>query len=679
MTAAIPTSDVVVDTYHGVEVADPFRWLEDLQSPRTRAWIDAQAATSRSYLDALPGREMNTARIAQLLNPQSIGEIRQDGAFIYFTRRDPGEEQAKIYRRKGLDGQDELLLDPADFGEGSSLSLSIIDISPNCRFLAYGLRTGGEGARRVEILDLETRQTLADKLPKGGLRGFSFLPSSEGFIYVTERVGKPDDQRIAKRHYLDAETEDKKLFFAGRGTKVRLLSGIDPVSSLAMHTVIRAANGQNLTSVHLQKMGECGAPILTLAEDVPGTFDVRLHENQIYIFADQKSGVGRELRRVPLSEPDLDQTKTIITEGSHYIQSWFTFGDVILLGLVENLAAALHLYTTAGEFLHAVDLPEPGTAQVLAGDRDGFFFSFESNSRPPEVYYYDFANRKSSLFGSPANTASHIVIRRTEYVSHDGTSIPLTLVGQREILDARNAPVLLTAYGASGMCLTPQFSPLVTRFAELGGVFALAHVRGGGELGPAWHEAGDRRNRPLVHTDFLSAAEFLIDSGIVGAGRLAIAGGSNSGLLVATAMTQRPDLFRAVLCLVPIIDMLRYHLFNTTSFYTPQYGSSDNPDDFPMLLSYSPYHNVHDGTRYPALLMVSGESDTRCNPMHACKFVARLQAATVGQSGDQRDRPALLDWNALRGHFPTLPRTLRATGIVDRILFLCHHLGMEVN
>jgi prolyl oligopeptidase len=676
-------ADVVIDTYHGVEVADPFRWLEDLQSERTHTWIDAQAAVCRGYLDGRKGREINAARIEQLLEQQVIAEIRKTSSFIYFTRREPGEEQAKIYRRNGLEGADELLLDPETFNEGNSLSLSILDISPKGRYLAYGLRTGGEGARRVEILDLETRATLPDKLAKGGVRGFSFLPEDAGFIYVTERVGQPDDPRMAKRHLFGQPPEDdKKLFYAGRGRKVRLLSGIDRDSSLAIHTVIRYANGENLTSVYVQKATECGASIMTLAESVAGSFDLRVHQGHAYIMAGRKNGVGRELLRVPLDDPDLDQARTIATEGGHYIESWFTFGDRLVLGTVENLASALRLYTTDGEFLETVALPEPGTANVIEGDREGFFFSFQSSSRPAEVYYYDFASRKTSLFGARATTAERIVIQRTEYTSDDGTTIPLTLIGRQEILDSRNSPVLLTAYGASGMCLTPQFSPLVTRFAELGGIFAIAHIRGGGELGPAWHEAGDRRNRPLVNADFVSAAEFLIDSGIAGRDRVAIAGGSNSGLLVATAMTQRPDLFRAVICLVPITDMLRYHLFNTTPFYIPQYGSSDDPDDFRMLLSYSPYHNVHEGVRYPALLMTSGDNDTRCNPMHACKFVARIQAAAGSQPGDhaqQSAQPALLDWNALRGHFPTLPHSVRAKGILDRILFLCHHLGMQTD
>jgi len=237
----------------------------------------------------------------------------------------------------------------------------------------------------------------------------------------------------------------------------------------------------------------------------------------------------------------------------------------------------------------------------------------------------------------------------------------------------------LIAYGSSGVSLTPQHSFLATCFTELGGVFAIAHVRGGGEHGLAWEEAGRRRNRPTAHRDFIAAAEFLASSGIANHNKVAIAGGSSGGLLAAVAMTQRPDLFCAVMCMAPLIDVLRYHHFQNTQFYIPQHGSSADPDDFPLLLSYSPYHNVHDNTRYPALLMISGDADNRCDPMHARKFVARMQAATNSLSERERKkRPILLDWNPLRGHMPTLSMATRASAIVDRLAFLCHHLGMEV-
>jgi prolyl oligopeptidase len=673
-------NDVVIDHYHGVDVADPFRWLEDHHSPRTRAWIDEQSAASRAYLDALPGRAVLAPRVAALLNREAIGEIQISGNTIYYTKRTAGEQQARLYRRDGIQGEDTLLLDPVSFGEGSTASVTIVALSPNGKLLAYGVRSGGQGARRVRILDLEAGTTLPDELPKGALRGFAFLPESNGFFYVTEEAGKPSEPKAAKRHFFgQAFDRDKTVFYGGRSGKMRLVSGFDPKSCTAVHTVIRAVDGRNLTSVHLQMLSKCGNPLLTLVEDSPTSWDVRVRGDQLYLFLDRLDGLGRRLLRVPLLAPDLDQAETVLVEGSQRIQSWRIVGERILTTTVENLHSVIRMYSLSGEVLGTIPLPEEGTASVLTGDEKGCFFSFESYARALEIRYFDFTTDSTALFSTPSEVVPHVMVRRIEYAATDGVMIPLTLLGRKEVLAQGHAPVLLTAYGAAGVSLTPQHSCLATCFVELGGIFAIAHVRGGGEHGVAWEEAGKCLNRPTVHKDFIAAAEFLIDSGTAERGRIAIAGGSNSGLLVGTAMTQRPDLFRAVICLAPILDMLRYHRFDNTQFYIPQFGSADDAGDFPILLSYSPYHNVRDGVRYPALLMISGDADTRCDPMHARKFVAKLQAAMSDLPEQERvARPILLDWSPLRGHFATLPLATRAGAIIDRLAFLCHQLGMEV-
>ena len=678
-TELVP-NDVVIDVYHCVPVADPFRWLEDHPSLRTRAWVEEQANASRSYLDALPGREALAPRIAELLDLEAIGDIYEFDNTVFYTKRRPGEEQAMLYRRAGLRGADELLLNPSALGKGGMLSITIVDVSPNGKLLAYGLREGGQGARRVRILDLETGNTLPDELPKGALRGFNFLPESNGFFYVSEFVEKPNDPKAAKRHFFgQTVAQDKTVFYGGRAANLRLVAGFDANSCAAVHTAIRAVGGKNLTSVHLQLLCKCGNPLMTIVENSPDPWDVRIHGDQLYVFRDQNDGMGRKLVRVPLSAPDLTQAMCILSEGSERIQSWRILGDRILTTVVENISSVLKMHSLDGQPLGTINLPEPGTASILGGDRDGCFFSFESYGRSCEVYYHEFSSGSCTLFSSPATRIEGLEVRRVEYAAEDGASIPLTLLGKPEVLARGNAPTLLTAYGAAGVSLTPQHSFLATHFFELGGVFAVAHVRGGGEYGLAWEEAGKRHNRPTVHKDFIAAAEYLISTGIGDRGRIAIAGGSNSGLLVGTAMTQRPDLFCAVMCVAPIIDMLRYHRFDNTQFYIPQFGSADDPEDFPVLLSYSPYHNIRDGVRYPALLMISGDADTRCDPMHARKFVARLQTAMSSLPQEIREQhPILFDWNPLRGHFATLPLATRAAAIVDRLAFFCHHLGMEV-
>jgi prolyl oligopeptidase len=680
LTSEPTTSDVVVDTYHGVEVADPFRWLEGHQSPRTRAWIDDHAEKSRSYLDSLPARDVLRKRITELQDREAILEIHPCGQKIYYTKRKPGEQQAKLYCRAGIHGEETLVIDPQSLGEGDALSLTIIDVSPDGKLLAYGLRTGGQGARRVRIFNLASGETLPDELPKSAIRGFGFLPDSNGFIYAIQQVGKLSDPQAAKIHFLGQPSDrDKIVFYAGRSQNMRLVAGFDPKSCAAVHTVIRAVGGRNLESVHLQMLGMCGNPLMTLVDDSPVSWDVRVSGDQLYVFFSEQEGAGRKLVRVPLDSPDLSQGEVVLADGAERILSWQLLGEKILTTTVEKLSSVLRIYGVSGKMQGTIPLPGPGTAAILGGDAAGCFYSFESYTQPCEVYYYDFAKGTSILFGSRALRLNQIVLRRVQYSSTDGTRIPISLLGKAETFERGRAPVLLTAYGAAGISLTPQYSPLAACFVDLGGLFAIAHVRGGGEFGQPWEEAGKRRNRPTVHKDFIAAAEFLINTSMAAPNRIAVAGGSNSGLLVGTAMTQRPNLFRAVLCIAPILDMLRYDRFDNTQFYVPQFGTASDPEDFPVLLSYSPYHNVRDGERYPALLMVSGDADTRCDPMHARKFVARIQAAMKSMPMQEREsRPVLLDWNRLRGHFATLPLSVRAEAIVDRLAFLCHHLEMEV-
>ncbi len=683
-TTTIPeveNSDLVIDTYHGVQVPDPFRWLEDHKSPRTRAWIDDQARRSREYLDALPGRDKLREYVTPLFDYESIGDVQLAAKRIFYSKRRVGEAQPKIYVREGLQGEEKLVLDPASLGEGDDLSISILGISPNEKLLAYGLRTGGAGARRVRILDLETGHTLPDELPKGAVRGFAFLPESQGFFYVLEEVGKQGEPKVAKVHYLGSPFgRDKMVFYGGKSSKMRLLSGFDYKTCTAVHTVMRTVNGQNLYSTYLQKLCMCGEPLLPLYEDQADAWGMSICGEHLYLFIEQEDGVGSKLVRVPLDAPDVSQAHVILSEGEQRIQTWRVFGEHIVTLSVEDLASVLHLYNVNGKDLGTVDPPEPGTVMILAGDENGFFFGFESYARPAEVYHYDFATRSQALFGNPARRHDDIQALRMDYPSADGTQIPLTILGKGRTFAKGPAPVLLTAYGAAGISLTPRFSPLATCFIELGGVFAIAHVRGGGEFGRAWEEAGKRHDRPNVHKDFIAAAENLASSGMADSKRIAIAGGSNSGLLVGTAMTQRPELFRAVLCVAPFTDMLRYHRFDNTQFYVPEFGSSDNAEDFSVLLSYSPYHNIFGGVHYPALLMVSGDADTRCDPMHARKFVARLQAArSMLPQTDHGRSPVLLDWNPLRGHFATLPLSVRIDAIVDRLAFLCRQLDMEVS
>ncbi len=572
------------------------------------------------------------------------------------------------------------MLDPESLGEGKDASVTIVDVSADGSLLAYGVRTGGQGARRVRILDVTTGATLPDELPKGALRGFSFLSNGKGFLYVTEEVGNPTQPKAAKIHRLGTEfRQDSTVFYGGKSEKLRLVSGLDRESGIAMHVTIKAKPDGVFQSYYLQNFGTCGNPILALLEDITDQYDFRIAGESLF-FATNVQAPNLRILKTSLAAPDIEAAELILPEASQRIQSWRIFGDYLVVATVEDLASTVRIYTLDGNLVCTLTTPEPGSISIIGGDRTEFFYSFESYRRPPSTYRYLFQTQSNEIFEEEPIAALSFDARRFTYSAPDGTQIPITILGKPETFERGSAPTVLTAYGAAGISLTPRYSPLASYFLEIGGLFAIANLRGGGEFGEAWHQAGIRRNRPTVHSDFIAAACDLIGKGFTHPGKLAIAGGSNSGLLVGVAMTQRPDLFRAVLCVAPFLDMLRYHRFDNTQFYLSQFGSSEDPDDFPVLLEYSPYHNIKDGVTYPALLMVSGDADTRCDPMHARKFVARLQTAMNPLPVEEREaNPILLDWNPLRGHFATLPLSTRIDALVHRVAFLCRQLEIEVN
>ncbi len=669
----------VTDMYHGVPVVDPYRWLEDHQSKETRTWIAEQTLYTESYFAGLPNSDLMRRRLTDLFDIGSIGEVKKVANTYFFTKRSRGEEQASIYMREAFDGEDRLLLDPTSLGEGNNASVTIVDVSTDGSRLAYGVRTGGQGARRVRILDVTTRATLADELPKGALRGFSFFSNGNAFFYVTEEVGNPTQPKAVKIHRLGTEFgQDRTVFYGGKSEKLRLVSGLDGQSGIAMHVTIKAKPDGVFQSYYLQNFGTCGNPILALLEDTTDQYDFRIAGESLF-FATNVQAPNLRILKTSLASPDIGEAELVLQEGPQRIQSWRIFGDYLVVSTVEDLASTIRIYTVDGNLVYTLPTPEPGSISIIGGDTTEFFYSFESYRRPPSIYRYLFQTQASEPFSEENPTVLAFEARRATYSAPDGTQIPITILGKPETFERGSVPTLLTAYGAAGISLTPRYSPLACHFVEVGCFFAIANLRGGGEFGEAWHQAGIRRNRPIVHSDFIAAACHLIGNGFTHPKKLAIAGGSNSGLLVGVAMTQRPDLFRAVLCIAPFLDMLRYQRFDNTQFYLSQFGSSEDPDDFPVLLEYSPYHNIKDGVSYPALLMVSGDADTRCDPMHARKFVARLQSAMSSLPVEDREaNPILLDWNPLRGHFATLPLSTRIDALVRRVAFLCRQMEIEV-
>ena len=663
----------VTEVLHGVPVTDPYRWLEDQDAPRTREWLLAQSEYARSYLDSIPGRDRIRERIRELLDVETYDSVQKVGQRYFFRKRSPGQEQPCIYFRESADGQDRVLIDPAERGTGPYTAVKPVRVSPDGRLLLYEVKEGGERSGTFEVLDVDRRQVLSDCLPHGYLRGFAFAPDSKSFYYVHEPLPAKVPCCSVRCHVLGTTFhDDMEIFSAGEGDNLRLsiVAGANLLGFLVLHFLERT-----LTDFFLWPMesGSDPLPVLRGAEYKFGPLLPK--DSRILAITDLEASNFRivEVRPRPGRKPEFED---VIPTSDSMIQNWIVAGDKIFVSYLRALRMHVEIFDLSGNRLGQLPVETTDTVRLLAASEDGdeLLFEQESFTRPVQICSYsprsgrvEIKTERRVPFDS--GDFDH---KQIWFPAKDGMRIPMFLVGRRDALETGSTPTIMTSYGGYGVPMTPQFSAFVAFLMERGCLFALPNIRGGSEFGVEWHDAAKRRNRQVAFDDFLSAAEWLIESGRTDARKFAIFGGSNSGLLVGAAMTLRPDLFRAVLCMVPMLDMLRYHLFDNAHVWKEEFGTADDPKDFATLLSYSPYHNVRDETAYPATMIVSGDSDQNCNPLHARKMTARLQAANASES------PVFLDYSRYRGHSPVLPLSVRIEALADRLAFLCDQLKLNI-
>jgi prolyl oligopeptidase len=675
LSSAAPLSavDPVIEMLHGVTITDPYRWLEDQNSRETREWIKQQTRYARAYLDSIPSREQIRERIHQFLAVETYDSVQQIGGRYLFRKRLPEQEQPCIYMREGPEGQDQLLVDPSEQGRGIHTAVKPLRVSPDGKLLLYEIKEGGERTGTFALLDIETRRTLPDKLPHGYLRGFSFAPDAESFVYVHEAL---DSQRPfyrnANRHFLGTNFyEDQEVFAAGEDPSLRLvlIAGLNRIGFIVCRFGEKIRTSFYVTSLEEDSPAEC---VLSEAEY---SFIPSLVGDRIFAMTNRDAPNLRivEIHRRANQQPEWVD---LIPQTDARIHQWLISGKHILVSYVYGTQSRVLLFDFEGKRLSEVMASSAGTIRIAGGSPESneAFLETESFTEPVvTTRYCPHTGERNPWFrrNIPFDSAGfgHV---RVWFRSKDGTSIPIFLVGRRDVLAEGHNPLIMTSYGGYGVPMTPQFSVFVAYLMERGCLFALPQIRGGSDFGSAWYEAAKGRKRQTAYDDFIAAAEWLIASGRTTADKLAIFGGSNSGLLVGAAMTQRPDLFRAVVCMVPMLDMLRYHQFDGAHVWRHELGTAQKVEDFRALVAYSPYHQVHDQVRYPAVMMVSGDADRNCNPLHARKMTARLQAAS--RSG----YPVLIDYNPFRGHCPVLPLSERVEALTDRMAFLCDQLGLKI-
>lgn len=672
----------VVDTLHGVAIADDYRWLEDQDAPETRAWIAAQNAYAEEVIGESPLRDAFRTRLRELVDRDDVGSTRAAGDFEYFTMQRAGEERERIYRRPKPEGDNapepsvdeeyEVVLDPPDFDPELRVEVSMGDVSPDETMMTVTVRQGGADEVEVRILDLETLEELPDRLPTALYGGIDWDDDSRGFTYVhRDRYAGP---RI-RHHTLGTDpAQDTVVWGEGYEPTAFISRNETPDGAWRLYS---AQHGWARNDWFVQNARADG-PIRPLVEGVPAHFQVRYREGRLWILTDWEASNYRLMSTDPATLDPATWTE-VIPEADDVLQGYTFIDDRIYATYLDDVAEHIRVFELDGTPAGTIDAPDLSSVSVSDGDEDGTIeLTASGYLRPSRTWTLDLASGERTLTDSadvPFDTTG-TVVTRSFYTAHDGTRAPVYVMHRSDIaLDGSN-PTILNGYGGFNVAITPGFSTTAAAWVEMGGVYAVATLPGGSEFGEDWHRAGMLENKPNVFRDFIAAAEHLIAEGYTDEDHLGISGGSNGGLLVASAMTMRPDLFRAVLCTYPDLDMVRFYEFEHANNKPAllEYGDARIPEHFAVMRTYSPYQNVREGVDYPAVMLTTGDLDTRVPPLQARKLTAALQAATGS------DRPVVLWYDAMGGHAGGRgrPTSLRIEDTARELTFMAQQLGLEM-
>jgi prolyl oligopeptidase len=655
------------DTLHGVTVADPYRWLEDQAAPDTRAWIDAENAYTTSVIGPLPGRERIERRLTELIKIDTVSvPFVQRGRYFY-SRRGASEEQATLYVRKE-GGAEEVLVDPDSLSPDHSMSASFQAVTPDGRLIAYGVRQGGQDEVEVRLLDVDTRKVV-DTLAKARYLGIA-LSTDKASVYYS-RVTR-EGPRVY-RHRIASAQADEELFGKGYGPEKIIAAQLSGDGRYLLVTVLHGSAALK-TELYVQDVAR-GTPLRPIVNDLDAVFTGDIGGDTLFVKTNWKAPNSRILA-VDLRDSAREKWREIVPEGKSVISGLALAGGQVFVTRLQDVQPQIQACTPDGKPVREVPLPGIGSTGGIAGDwgEGEAFFQFSSFAQPPTIYRYAVATGATDVWARLAVPVKDdpVEVRQVFYGSKDGTRIPMFVAHRKGLVLDGKRPTLLTAYGGFNVAQLPSFSARAAYWIENGGVYALANLRGGGEYGEDWHHAGMLGKKQNVFDDFIAAAEWLQANKYASRDTLAISGSSNGGLLVGAAMTQRPELFRAVVCGYPLLDMVRYHQFLVARYWVPEYGSAEDKGQFEVLHAYSPYHNVRRGVRYPAVLFITGDGDTRVAPLHARKMAALMQAAT----GSPPDRPVLLHYDTKAGHSGGLPASKQIEDLTQEMRFLFWQLGV---
>ena len=667
-----------VDELHGVKIADPYRWLEDDQSPRTREWVVAQNRVTFDHLGSIPQREAIQRRLRALWNYERYGVPFRRGGRYFFTKNDGLQNQSVLYVADSLEAKPRALLDPNTLSSDGTVALANYSVSEDGNLLAYGVSIAGSDWQEWRVRDVRTGGDLADRLRWVKFSGASWTKDGKGFFY-----SRYDEPKAGER--LKGQNFFQKLYFHRIGTSQsadelvyhrpdqKQWGFAGEVTEDGRYLIITVWQGTDRRNrVFYRDLATPGAPVVELLKDFDASYDFLGNEGATFWFrTDLKAPRGRVIA-VDLAKPAQAEWKELIPQSSETLGQMSVVNDQFIGLYLRHARSEVRVFGLDGKAAHTVALPGLGTVSGFGGRRSDreTFFSFTSFIVPGAIYRHDLRTGASRVFRQPKLPFNKeaFVVRQILYTSRDGQQVPMFIAHKKDlVLDGRN-PTYLYGYGGFNISLTPTFSVANLVWMEMGGVFAMPNLRGGGEYGEEWHKAGMKAKKQTVFNDFIAAAEWLQANLYTRPEKLALGGGSNGGLLVGACLTQRPELFGAALPAVGVMDMLRFHKFTIGWAWQSEYGSPDNAEDFRVLRAYSPLHNLRPGTRYPATLITTGDHDDRVVPAHSFKFAAALQAAQTGEA------PALIRIETNAGHGAGKPTEKLIAEVADKWAFLVRAL-----
>lgn len=670
-----------IDEYHGIAVADPYRWLEDPDSEATQSWVESQNKITFDYLNQIPQREEIKQRIAKLWNYEKYGTPFKEGNRYFYFKNDGLQNQSVLYTLNSLDGEPRVLIDPNTLSEDGTVALSGLAISHDGNLMAYGISTSGSDWTEWKVRDIETGEDSSDLIQWVKFSGASWTHDGQGFFYSRYDEPNPDSQLEDINYYQKLyyhklgtpQAEDILIYHRPDQKEWMFGGGVTEDGRYLIISVSESTDPKNL--VFYKDLQTPDSSVVELISEFEANYSFIDNDSSIFWFRTDLDAPRGRVIAIDINNPAKESWQEIIPQTSETLEAVGLLNNQFVVDYLKDARSSIKIFNLDGSFVRELELPGIGSAGGFGGKRydTETFYVFTSFTTPSTIYRYNMISGESTLFRQPQVDFNPELYETKQifYSSKDGTQVPMFITHKKGLVLDKNNPTCLYGYGGFGASLTPNFSISNLVWMEMGGVYAVPNLRGGGEYGEEWHQGGTKLNKQNVFDDFIAAAEWLIEHKYTRTEKLAISGGSNGGLLVGACMTQRPDLFGAALPAVGVMDMLRFHKFTIGWAWCSDYGCAENPEEFKALYAYSPLHNLKSGTAYPATMITTADHDDRVVPAHSFKFAATLQEAHIGE------KPVLIRIETKAGHGAGKPTTKVIEEIADKWGFLVCALEME--